>query len=170
AWFSTTGQDPTVLLRLKEDYDGAEPAASSVSVLNLLMLQHLVPGDDRLAKAERTLGRLGPKIGATARAVPMMLCGLSAWHNGLSQVVVVGKSGTPETLALKRELASHYLPFAVEIPVEPGARQEAVAAHLGFVGAMTAPDGAAAYVCREFTCQRPVSRPEDLPAVLGSVA
>ena len=28
-WFSTTGEDPTVLLRLKEDYDGAEPAASS---------------------------------------------------------------------------------------------------------------------------------------------
>ena len=32
-WFSTTGADPTVLLRLKEDYDGAEPSASAVSVL-----------------------------------------------------------------------------------------------------------------------------------------
>ena len=29
-WFSTTGQDPSVLLRLKEEYDGAEPAATSV--------------------------------------------------------------------------------------------------------------------------------------------
>jgi uncharacterized protein YyaL (SSP411 family) len=28
-WYSTTGHDPSVLLRLKEDYDGAEPAASS---------------------------------------------------------------------------------------------------------------------------------------------
>ena len=41
-WFSTTGQDPSVLLRMKEDYDGAEPTASSVSVLNLLTLSHLV--------------------------------------------------------------------------------------------------------------------------------
>ena len=40
-WFSTTGRDPSVLLRLKEDYDGAEPAASSVSALNLLTLAHL---------------------------------------------------------------------------------------------------------------------------------
>ena len=40
-WFSTTGGDPSVLLRLKEDYDGAEPSASSVSVLNLLTLAHL---------------------------------------------------------------------------------------------------------------------------------
>ena len=35
------GRDPSVLLRLKEDYDGAEPSASSVSVLNLLTLAHL---------------------------------------------------------------------------------------------------------------------------------
>src|SRR5581483_10731863 len=34
-WFSTTGRDATVLLRMKEDYDGAEPTASSVSVWNL---------------------------------------------------------------------------------------------------------------------------------------
>ena len=33
-WFSTTGDDPSVLLRLKEDYDGAEPAAASVTVRN----------------------------------------------------------------------------------------------------------------------------------------
>jgi hypothetical protein len=32
-WFSTTGRDPSVIARMKEDYDGAEPTASSVSVL-----------------------------------------------------------------------------------------------------------------------------------------
>src|SRR5262249_42813509 len=37
-WFSTTGRDPTVLLRMKEDYDGAEPTASSISVMNLIFL------------------------------------------------------------------------------------------------------------------------------------
>ena len=52
-WFSTTGKDPSVLLRLKEDYDGAEPAASSVSVLNLLTLAHL------RRSAEREGGREG---------------------------------------------------------------------------------------------------------------
>ena len=45
-WFSTTGEDPSVLLRLKEDYDGAEPAASSVAVLNLLTLAHLTGDAD----------------------------------------------------------------------------------------------------------------------------
>ena len=35
AWFSTTGRDPHVLLRMKETYDGAEPTASSIGAHNL---------------------------------------------------------------------------------------------------------------------------------------
>ena len=40
-WFSTTGDDPSVLVRMKEDYDGAEPSPTSVSAMNLLTLAHL---------------------------------------------------------------------------------------------------------------------------------
>ncbi len=54
-WFSTTGHDPSVLLRMKEDYDGAEPSAGSVSALNLLVLGHLVARDDWARRVERTL-------------------------------------------------------------------------------------------------------------------
>src|SRR5262249_42954488 len=89
-WFSTTGEDPTVLLRLKEDYDGAEPSASSVSVHNLLLLAHLTGDEDARAKAERTLGRYGPRAGRAARAIPMMLAALSTWHAGTAQIVAIG--------------------------------------------------------------------------------
>ena len=37
-YFSGTGNDPSILLRLKENNDSAEPAASSVAALNLLRL------------------------------------------------------------------------------------------------------------------------------------
>jgi uncharacterized protein YyaL (SSP411 family) len=40
-YFSGTGNDPTILLRMKEDNDGAEPSASSISALNLLRLSQL---------------------------------------------------------------------------------------------------------------------------------
>ena len=58
-WFSTTGDDPSVLVRLKEDYDGAEPSATSISVRNLIDLGHLVEGSDAPARVERALARLG---------------------------------------------------------------------------------------------------------------
>jgi uncharacterized protein YyaL (SSP411 family) len=169
-WFSTTGRDPSVLLRLKEDYDGAEPAASSVATLNALTLAHLT-GDERARqRAERTLGRYGARIGNAARAVPMMLCALSGWHAGYSQVVVVGRPTASETKALLGETARHYLPFAIVIPVAPGQSQEAVGGMLPFIAAMSARDnGAVAYVCRDFACRQPVESVESLGHELEAI-
>jgi uncharacterized protein len=157
-WFSTTGRDPSVLLRLKEDYDGAEPAAGSVSVLNLLTLEHLTGGGAWIAKAERTLGRLGPRVGAAARVVPMMLAGLSAWHAKHTQIVIVGEPDDNGTMALQGEVAGRYLPFAVSVPVTPGPAQAALSPLLPWIEALTMRDGrATAYVCRDFACQQPVT-------------
>jgi uncharacterized protein YyaL (SSP411 family) len=163
-WFSTTGNDPTVLLRLKEDYDGAEPSASSVSVLNLLTLAHLTGDEDARAKVEQTLGRFGTRAGRAARAIPLMLAGLSAWHAGATQIVIVGGAETRADLA--RAAASRYLPFATQIPVEPD-RQSALAQSMPFVGAMRAIDGrATAYVCHDFTCREPATSADAMLAQL----
>ena len=40
-YFSTSGNDQSVFLRIKDDNDGAEPAASSVAALNLLRLSQI---------------------------------------------------------------------------------------------------------------------------------
>jgi uncharacterized protein YyaL (SSP411 family) len=161
-WYSTSGEDPNILLRLKEDYDGAEPAASSVSVLNLLTLAHLTGDPDALAKAERTLGRYGPRVGAAARAVPMMLCALSAWHAGFGQVAIVAAPGD-DGRELQVELARHYLPFSIVVPVDPGRNQQVLGSMLPFLAPMSPRDGrAAAYVCRDFACRQPVTTAEEL--------
>jgi uncharacterized protein len=166
-WFSTTGHDPSVLLRLKEDYDGAEPAASSVSVLNLLTFEHLHPDGDWRSKAERTLGRLGPRVGAAARVVPMMLAGLSAWHADHSEIVVVGSRGQADATALLHEIARHYRPFATTLPVDPEKNGRALATLVPWIGAMQTRDGrATAYVCRAFACREPVTDAAALAAQL----
>jgi uncharacterized protein YyaL (SSP411 family) len=168
-WFSTTGRDPSVLLRLKEDYDGAEPSASAVAVLNLLTLAHLTGDADARSRAERTLGRYGERAGRAARVIPMMLAGLSTYHAGASQVVVLGTD--EEARPLAAELARHYLPFAVVIPVHPGPQQDAIAKLLPFAGAMRPVEGkATAFVCRDFTCREPVTAPEALADQLAAPA
>jgi uncharacterized protein YyaL (SSP411 family) len=166
AWFSTTGTDPSVLLRLKEDYDGAEPAASSVAALNVLALSRLT-GDDRYRhKAERTLARYGPRAGAAGRVIPMMMCALSHWHAPSMQVVVVGGQHAEAVRRLEEEIAAHYLPFAVHIPVDPDNNQQALKDLLPFVDGMQPHGGGAVYVCREFTCKQPVSSVDALRAGL----
>ncbi len=169
-WFSTTGLDETVLLRLKEDYDGAEPAAASVTVRNLLQLAHLTGNGVYADRAQRSLERYGPSLGQVARVMPLMLSTVAMWHGRNSQVVIVGRPG-PERDALEAEVARVYLPFGVQLTIEPGEAQQALAARLPWLGAMSmVHDRATVYVCQDFTCQSPVTDPVALRALLADAA
>ena len=168
-WFSTSGADPALLLRMKEDYDGAEPSAGSIAAMNELVVAHLTGARDAFDRAERALARFGPNLGRVARVVPLLASVLSARHAPFTQVVIAGPAGRPDTEALGAAAASRYLPFAVVIAVDP-AEQDALGRVLPWLGSMGLHDGAAAaYVCRDFTCRAPVTTPEELHAGLDRI-
>ena len=154
-WFSTTGRDPSVLLRMKEDYDGAEPTASSISVLNLIVLSHLVQDQGWTERVERTLKLFGTRLEQMGRAVPMMAAALSRFVAGTRQIVVV--DGADAGSDLERDVRRRYLPFAITLHVADHSRGR-LAGSLPFVAAMQAIDGkTAVYVCEDFTCRQPVT-------------
>jgi uncharacterized protein YyaL (SSP411 family) len=163
-WFSTTGQDEHVLLRMKEDYDGAEPTASAVSVSNLLTLSHLVDEPVWAEQIEKTFRYFGSRLEQIGRAVPMMAAGLTTSIASVRQVVVVGGSSGGE---LHDTLRQRYLPFTISLMLTPD-QQSALAAKLPFIAAMREVDGRpAAYVCRDFTCRAPVIERAALEAELA---
>ncbi len=166
-WFSTTGLDPTVLLRMKEDYDGAEPTASSVSVLNLLVLTHLVDEPAWRDRVERTLRSFGGRLEQMGRAVPMMASALSMWIAGVQQIVLAGASAG-DADALERAAATRYRPFAITLNLDDD-RRRALAERMPLVAAMAPIDGRpAAYVCRDFACRAPATTVEALTAALDA--
>jgi hypothetical protein len=161
-WFSTTGQDHTVLLRLKEDYDGAEPSATSVSVMNLLTLSHLADDQAFEQSVERAIGMFASRIEQGARTVPMMMAALSTYHAGVSQIVIAGDRDGQFAGVLRRR----YLPFAIAIPllVEYA---EAIGKLLPWAAAMAErTDHPTAYVCRNFACLAPATSAPELEAQL----
>jgi uncharacterized protein YyaL (SSP411 family) len=162
-WFSTTGRDPSVLVRMKEDYDGAEPTASSVSVMNLLILTHLLDDVQWADEIERTLRLFSARLERLGRAVPFMAAAFSTYAAGIQQVVIVGGEGADD---LHRVVARRYRPFAVFLALS-ASQQAALAPVAPFIGAMTVGDGARAFVCRRFECSAPVGSAEQLEAVLG---
>ena len=170
-WFSTTGQDASVLLRLKEDYDGAEPAASSIGVLNLLTLAHLFPepkaqSPEPSAQIELTLGSFSGRAAQSGRTVPMMLAALSTYHSGMPQVVIVGNPASEDTRALLAVVRRRYMPTAITVPVDP-ARREALDRRFEWMATMKAREGkATAYLCRDFVCTAPTVSPDDLERLL----
>ena len=167
-WFSTDGRDPSVLLRMKEDYDGAEPSPNSVSVLNLLILSHLVEDKTWTDRIERTLRLFAGRLEQMGRGVPMMAAALSTYIAGVQQIVLVHAEHDNSAEPLRQVLASRYLPFAITVELTPE-RRRALAASLPFVAAMQPVGGAAAvYLCRQFACRAPVTAVDALNRELES--
>jgi uncharacterized protein YyaL (SSP411 family) len=164
-WFSTTGRDESVLLRLKEDYDGAEPSVSSVGLLNLLTLTHLA-GDQWSVQIEHTLRTFGPRLADSGRAAPMMLAALSTYHAGVQQIVIVGNRDGADTKALQDVVRGRYMPASIVLAVAPSDAQR-VSALLPWISSMKAQNGrATAYVCRNFACEAPTTDAEVLERLL----
>jgi uncharacterized protein YyaL (SSP411 family) len=159
-WFSTTGRDPSVLLRVKEEYDGAEPTASSVSVLNLIVLSHLIDDRGWRDQIDRTLKFFGGRLAQLGRGVPMMAAALSTFMAGTTHVIII--NATDDDSSLARALASRYLPFAIRFEID-GESQQRLAGSLPFIAPMRAVDNrSTAYVCRDFVCRQPATSIADL--------
>jgi hypothetical protein len=167
-WYSTTGADPSVLVRMRDEYDGAEPAASSVGVGNLQVLAHITGDSVWRARAEQTLAAFADRMTRMGRGVPMMLAGLAAHHAGSQQIILVGPRGAAELGRLAAVASSHYTPFATHLIVEPGAHQDALVKLAPGLAGLDMIDGhSAAYVCRDFVCLQPATTPEALELALS---
>jgi uncharacterized protein YyaL (SSP411 family) len=162
-WFSTTGNDPSVLVRMKEEYDGAEPSASGVGVWNLLTLAHLTGEMSYEERARKVFAAFGTRLTSLGRALPFMSAALSMAHAAPEQIVVVGDPTGEDTAALWRAANEGYRPFASMVRIIPGEQQQRVAALMPWVSAMTLREGkAAAYVCRNFACEAPTTDADTL--------
>lgn len=72
-FFSTNASSPDVLLRLKDEYDGAEPSANSVAIDTCLRLWELTGREDLRAVAERALVWLGRRLASNPTIAPAAL-------------------------------------------------------------------------------------------------
>ena len=158
AFFSTTADDTSLVLRVKEDYDGAEPSGNSVTALNLLRLAQLTGRAEFRESAERLLGAFGPRLSMAPVAIPKMLVAANFYLSDPQQVIIVGGRGAPDTQGLIREVHAHFDPQRVILLVDSDETRRLLSRDIPSIAAMTTLDGrAAAYVCRNYTCQLPVS-------------
>ncbi|MEY2511713.1 MAG: uncharacterized protein QOE26_2476 [Verrucomicrobiota bacterium] len=166
-YFSGAGNDPSILLRLKEDNDSAEPAASSVAALNLLRLAQIRNDGDLFARAEKTIEAFAPQIGHYASAMPQMLVALDLTLSEPRQIVIAGPRDASGTLALAREVHRHFVPNKVLLLADGADGQRYLEEKMEALREMKPVGGkAAAYVCENFTCQAPVTDPNGLSKLI----
>ena len=77
-YFSTSGKDESVFLRMKDDNDSAEPAASSVAALNLLRLAQFRDDKQIAERARKTIDTFAATLSHFPSAMPQMLVALDS--------------------------------------------------------------------------------------------
>jgi uncharacterized protein YyaL (SSP411 family) len=166
-YFSVAAGDPSILLRMKEDYDGAEPSPNSVAALNLLRLAQLTDRPEFREHAIKTLAAFSQQLSKAPTSVPQMLCALDASLDQPRQIVIAGQRDAADTRALLREVHRHYLPDQLVILADGAAGQKWLGERLEFLRtARPIQDRAAAFVCENFACQLPVTEPAKLRELL----
>ena len=166
-YFSTSGEDKSVFLRMKDDNDGAEPAASSVAALNLLRLAQFRDDKQRSERARKTIDAFATTLSHFPSAIPQMLVALDAALSKPRQIVIAGKKDAPETKALLREANGHFLPKTVLVLADGAEGQKYLGEKNDAIRAMSPVNGkSAAYVCENFTCKAPVTDPAELAELL----
>jgi Highly conserved protein containing a thioredoxin domain len=150
-YFSSPPDDPLVALRMKEDYDGAEPSANSVSARNLLRLARVL-NDGRLEdKARGIIAAAAATLERIPTAVPQMLLALDLALAPPEQAVLAGAADDP---AVRRALGRLHAEFA---PHRLILRAGGLAArsHPELAEMKPVNGRPALYVCRNFACQAP---------------
>lgn len=168
-YFSTSGRDKSVVLRMKDDNDSAEPAASSVAALNLLRLAQFRDDKQMEEQGKKTINAFSATLSRFPSAMPQMLVALDFSLNKPRQIVVAGKPDAPETKALLAQVHRLFLPNKILLLADGAEGQKYLGEKNEAIRAMSMVDGkSAAYVCENFTCKAPVTDPAELRKLLAS--
>ncbi len=160
-YFSNSGQDKNVFVRMKDDNDGAEPAASSIAALNLLRLSQIYDDPKIAERAKKTIDAFATILLQFPSGMPQMLVAVEDSLGKPRQIVIAGKKNSPETKALLKEVHRHFLPNTIVILADGSEGQKYLGEKNEAIRAMSLVEGKpAAYVCENFTCKAPVTNPE----------
>ncbi len=155
-FFTTAQGDPSLIMRVKDDYDGAEPAGNSVALMNLLRLAELTNLAEFHDAVEKTLQSLGPRIAHQPVAVPYMASAADFYLSKRRQVVLAGNPASDTMRAFLRKLHSIYQPNTVTLLVDGHDTRPRLERLIPAIGEMKELDGRpTVYVCEDYACKLP---------------
>ena len=158
-FYMTAADDPGLVQRPVSTYDSAVPSGMSVTVENLIRLGDVCGEKSWLQIAEKALHAHYERALENPFGFANLLNALDLWLERPTEIVLAGA----DVRALERAIASVYVPNRMIVRAD-----SAPPLVSGLVAGKSAVNGAsAAYVCRNFTCERPETDTSALASALG---
>jgi uncharacterized protein YyaL (SSP411 family) len=173
-YFNSRADDPSIIARLKEDYDGAEPAPGSVAALNLLRLDAMLGGAGAGGmnfrdRAVRCMEAFRGQWMNAPQTLPQMLGALELAGEPPRTVVLAGDPEADDFRALAAVVHEQLGPRRALLAADGGEGQAWLAARRPYLAEMAPIGGrAAAYVCESFACRQPATEPASLRDLLSA--
>jgi uncharacterized protein YyaL (SSP411 family) len=162
-FFDTSDDHESLITRPRDLQDNATPSGSAMAVTILLKLAGLTKKVRYVDIAHEALAQMESMMAQYPLGFGQWLQALAYAFSKPREIAIVGDPDSADTQALLDVIRDGYRPFQVVALGIPDMQPPAVPI-LQDRGQL---DGqAAAYVCRDFACQAPVSEPEGLQAQL----
>ena len=167
AVFFLTGKEHEKLVTpVRDVYDNATPAGSSVAVLNLLKLAILTGNMEYRTIAETNLESMHLPLTRYPNGFGYLLGAADFYLGPVKEIAVVGNPESGETRRLLEVVHGRFLPNKVVAILDPNATDGA--GDLPLLEGKTLVKGRpAAYVCENYTCKAPVTEPSQLELALN---
>lgn len=157
-FFITSDDAENILIRKKDIYDGAIPSGNSVAMLNLIRLGKITT-DPELERKAQAIGKAFSRIIEQAPAGYTILMSALDFALGPSnEIVIAGDLQADDTKNMLKALRKEFIPNKVVI-FRPEEESE-ITRISDYSKSLSSKDGkATAYVCRNFSCNLPVTEP-----------
>jgi hypothetical protein len=169
-WFATGLEHEHLIARHRPTFDGAEPAGSSVALLNAERLAVLTDSDKWRKVVARALAFYWPLVEEQPLSMTEALLAVDFWAGPVKEIVLVAHPRDSETLdKFTQVLRDVFCPRKVLIAGATDSPAWAqLRARIPLLGERTARgDRTTAYLCTHGTCQEPTSDPETLQRLLS---
>jgi uncharacterized protein len=170
--FFLTGHDAErLIVRNKPSHDGATPSGNSAAALALLKLGRITENKRFTALGQNVLETYAASMGQSPTAFTAMLLALDFQLGPTQEIVIAGSEASEEAPALLGEVRHHFLPNAVVMFHPSGSAGKAIETLSPFTSGLGPVQGhAAAYVCENYTCRRPVTTLDDFRQILRGIS
>ncbi|KAI9306859.1 spermatogenesis-associated protein 20 [Cunninghamella echinulata] len=157
-YFTVQESDKSILVRMKEEQDGAEPSPNAISLKNLVRLGTILENKSYVTKAQDTLDCFNYAVSRFPYAMPALVSSFLLMYHGVKQVVLAGNTSKSNVDIYRNEINHHFIPNKLVILArEDGFIQKTNDIVSQISASQKDKKNITAFICQDFTCGLPIN-------------
>lgn len=164
-YFFTSNNAERLMGRQKEIYDGAVPSSNSVSVLNNYYLAAITGSADYKTRAENTCTAFSEQMTDAPAGYTFAIHAFQLMTASRAEIIITSSAYSPEVKKLTDSCRNN-MPAGSVILLLTEQNRSQVHALAPFTRSYNISDKPMVYICKNYSCKRPVTTPEEVVEIL----